>query len=151
MTHVDMDRVAELLGGQNVLRHRLSGPMDAHALLLTGLPGTALTHLLDNLQVLDRSASAVQQAVGMSLRTFQRRKDSPAKALSQEQSGRTWKFAEVLARATEVFGSQHEAELWLERPAIGLDQCSPIALLATQAGVDIVETFLQRLEHGVYA
>ena len=28
-----------------------------------------------------------------------------------------WKFAEVLAKATEVFGSQTDAEQWMERPA----------------------------------
>lgn len=87
----------------------------------------------------------------MSLRTFQRRKDAPDKPLSQEQSGRTWKFAEILAKATDVFGSQEEAEQWLERPAIGLDQRRPIDLLATPAGVELVEQYLTRLAYGVYA
>ncbi|MCP1838249.1 putative toxin-antitoxin system antitoxin component (TIGR02293 family) [Bradyrhizobium sp. USDA 4524] len=87
----------------------------------------------------------------MSLRTFQRRKDAPDKPLSQEQSGRTWKFAEILAKATDVFGSQEEAEQWLERPAIGLDQRRPIDLLVTPAGVELVEQYLTRLAYGVYA
>jgi putative toxin-antitoxin system antitoxin component (TIGR02293 family) len=86
----------------------------------------------------------------MSLRTFQRRKDAPAKPLNQEQSGRTWKFAEILAKASSVLGSQEAAEQWLERPAIGLEQRRPIDLLATQAGVELVEDFLERLEYGVY-
>ncbi len=87
----------------------------------------------------------------MSLRNFQRRKDAPDKPLSQEQSGRTWKFAEILAKATDVFGSQEEAEQWLERPAIGLDQRRPIDLLATPAGIELVEQYLTRLAYGVYA
>ncbi len=86
----------------------------------------------------------------MSLRTFQRHSEDPAKPLSQDQSGRTWKFAEILAKATTVFGSQKEAEQWLEQPAIGLDQRRPIDLLATPAGVEIVEDFLTQLEYGVY-
>ena len=49
-----------------------------------------------------------------------------------------------------MLGSQEEAEKWLERPAIGLNQRRPIDLLATPAGVEIVEDFLQRLEYGVY-
>ena len=64
----------------------------------------------------------------MSVRTYQRRKDTPSKPLSQEQSGRTWKFAEILAKATDVLGSQADAEQWLGRPAIGLDQRRPIDL-----------------------
>jgi putative toxin-antitoxin system antitoxin component (TIGR02293 family) len=86
----------------------------------------------------------------MSVRTFQRRKGAPAKLLSQEQSGRTWKFAEILARATAVFGAQRQAEQWLERPAIGLDRHRPIDLLATPAGMQLVEDYLTRIEYGVY-
>ena len=118
-------------------------------MLLEGLPGAALTHLVDGFLVLHRTES-LEQAVGISLRTFQRHKDVPRRPLSVEQSGRTWKFAEILARATAVLGSQEEAEQWLERPATGLDQRRPLDLLATPAGVQIVEDFLRRLEYGVY-
>ena len=145
----ELRQVAALLGGPRILRHQVTNPLDAHEMLLEGLPGRALTHLLNSLLVIRRTAS-LEKAVGMSLRTFQRRKDAPTKPLNQEQSGRTWKFAEILAKATAVFGSQQEAEQWLERPAIGLDQRRPIDLLATPAGVEIVEDFLTRLKYGVY-
>jgi putative toxin-antitoxin system antitoxin component (TIGR02293 family) len=142
-------RVANLLGGARVLRHTPQTPLDAHEMLLQGLPPKALWHLIDHLSVRRKTAS-LEKAVGMSLRTYRRQKAAPAKRLSPEQSGRTWKFAEILASATAVFGSQAEAEQWLERPALGLDQHRPIDLLATQAGVEIVEDFLGRLEYGVY-
>lgn len=45
---------------------------------------------------------SLEKAVGMSLRTWQRRKETPNKPLSQEQSGRAWKFAEILAKATDI-------------------------------------------------
>ncbi|MGO7258807.1 antitoxin Xre-like helix-turn-helix domain-containing protein, partial [Rhizobium brockwellii] len=93
----------------------------AHELLLQGLPASALDYLVGNLVVIAKNES-LEKAVGMSLRTWQRRKDTPSKPLSQEQSGRAWKFAEILAKATDIFGSQGEAEQWLERPAVGLDQ-----------------------------
>src|SRR4051812_8808237 len=111
----ELQRVADLLGGARTLRQSLAGPLDAHELLLNGLPAQALNHLVENLPVLRRPAS-LQKAVGISLRTFQRRKDAPTKPLSLEQSGRAWKFAEILAKATAVLGSQEEAEQWLERP-----------------------------------
>jgi putative toxin-antitoxin system antitoxin component (TIGR02293 family) len=144
-----LQQVAKLLGGAKVLRHRLRNSLDAHEMLLQGLPGKSVIYLLASLSSLQGKAS-VEKALGMSLRTFQRRKDAPAKPLNQEQSGRTWKFAEILAKATGVFGSQEEAEQWLERPAMGLDQRRPIDLLATLAGVELVEEFLTRLEYGVY-
>jgi putative toxin-antitoxin system antitoxin component (TIGR02293 family) len=60
------------------------------------------------------------------------------------------KFAEILAKATELFGSLQEAEHWLARPAIGLNRQRPVDLLATPAGVELVETFLSQIEFGVY-
>jgi putative toxin-antitoxin system antitoxin component (TIGR02293 family) len=141
--------VVDILGGVKVLKCRLRGPLDAHQLLLRGLPGAALTYLVDSLVLLHDPVS-LEKAVGVSLRTLQRRKADPTKLLNQEQSGRTWKFAEILAKAAAVFGSRAEAEQWLERPAIGLDQRRPIDLLATSAGVEIVENYLERIEYGVY-
>ncbi len=145
-----VERVTALFGGAQVFRRPPKTPLDAHDMLSDGMPSAALVRLFGNLGILQRSPS-LEKAVGMSLRTFQRRKDTPTKPLSQEQGGRAWKFAEILAKATEVFGSQDEAERWLDRPAMGLDQRRPIDLLTTPAGVEMVEDFLTRLEYGVYA
>ncbi len=145
----ELTRVANLLGGTRTLGRQLKSPLDAHEVLLRGLPGEAVTHLVDRLVSLDLNTS-FENVVGMSLRTFQRRKAAGTKPLNQQQSARAWKFAETLAKATEVFGSQEEAEQWLQRPAIGLDGRRPIDLLATPAGVDLVEDFLTRLKYGVY-
>lgn len=143
------EQVERLLGGRKILGRRIAGPLDAHDLLVTGLPSAALSHLVTSLLVLQATES-LGKAVGMSLRTYQRRQGGAPKLLSAEQSGRAWKFAEILSHATAVFGSQEEAEHWLERPAIGLDQRKPIDLLATPAGVEMVEDHLTRLEYGVY-
>lgn len=144
-----LERVTALLGGDRVLQHRIRTSLDAHELLLQGLPSPALGHLVGHLTVLGRTDS-LEKAIGMSLRTFQRRKDTPSKLLNPEQSGRTWKFAELLAKATALFGSQDEAELWFERAAFGLDGRRPIDLLTTTAGVELVEDLLDRLAYGVY-
>lgn len=119
-------------------------------MLLNGLPSRALLHLVENLAFL-RWDDSFAKAIGMSHRTYQRYASAGAKPLSPEQSGRTWKLAEVLAKTTSILGSMQEAEQWLGRPAIGLNQHKPIDLLATPAGVELVEDFLVRLERGVYA
>jgi putative toxin-antitoxin system antitoxin component (TIGR02293 family) len=64
---------------------------------------------------------------------------------------RTGKFAEILAKATTVFGSKQEAERWLEQPAIGLNQQRPVDLLVSPTGAQLVEDYLTRIEFGVYA
>ena len=87
-----------------------------------------------------RDTDVLEKAVGISLRTLQRRKkDETGRRLSKEQSGRAWKFAALLARATGIFGSQEDAERWLSEPALGINGQRPIDLLDTPAGVGIVE------------
>ena len=144
-----LKRVQGLLGGPQAIGHAIATPLDAHEVLSSGLSSRSLNHLLDHLVVLRKSPS-LEKAVGMSLRTYHRRKNAPAKPLSREQSGRAWKFAEILAKATEVLGGQEAAEQWLDTPAIALNRHRPLDLLATPAGVAMVEDLLERMDHGVY-
>lgn len=144
-------RTVALLGGPRILHRQVRNRLDAHDLLKAGLPGQALRHLADHVAILRLPHhGSLEKAVGISLRTYQRRMDSLDKPLSPEQSGRTWKFAEILGRASQVFGSQEQAEQWLERPAMALEQRKPIDLLSSPAGVETVEDLLTRLEYGVY-
>jgi putative toxin-antitoxin system antitoxin component (TIGR02293 family) len=144
----ELRSVVNLLGGAQILRHKLNSPLDTHEMLLRGLPEKALSHLVASLTVI--KWASLEKAVGMSLRTYQRRKEAPDRPLSQEQSERTWKFAEILAKASAIIGSQEDAEHWMKSPAIGLNQQRPIDLLATRAGAEMVENFLKQLEYGVY-
>jgi putative toxin-antitoxin system antitoxin component (TIGR02293 family) len=143
-------RAADLLGGRKVLHTYPKSPLEAHEMLLRGLPPKALMHFVDSFVVLHWDA-ALEKAIGMSQRTYQRYSAATDKRLSLEQAARAWKLAIVIARATDVLGSRKEAEQWLERPAIGLDERRPIDLLATPAGVELVENYLERIDHGIYA
>lgn len=141
---------SRLLGGRRVLREQVQTALQAHDAILQGLPSAALIQLIDNTGILSRG-DTMEKAIGMSIRTFQRRKkDAAGSLLSPEQSSRTWRFAEVLAQATEVMGSQDAAERWLESPAIGLENRRPIDLMASDAGAEAVKTYLTQMEYGVY-
>ena len=147
----EISRTVALLGGRRTLHRPIRSRLEAHDLLRTGLPGHALKHLVDYVGIFRLPHhGSMEKAVGISLRTYQRRMDALDKPLSLEQSGRAWKFAEILGRAIALFGSQPEAEDWLERPAMALDQRKPIDLLSTPAGVETLEAHLTRLEYGVY-
>ena len=144
----ELEAAANLLGGARTLGRNLNSPFDAHEMLLGGLPEKALSHLVNSFVVMDWRS--LEPAVGMSLRTYQRRKEAPDKPLSREQSERTWKLAEILAKASATLGSQVDAENWLKTPAIGLNQQRPIDLLASRAGAELVENLLGQIEYGVY-
>lgn len=73
-----LHKVTELLGGTRLPSRRVTSPLDAHELLLRGLPPSALDHLVRQLVSIHKT-DLLEKAVGMSLRTYQRRKDAPAK------------------------------------------------------------------------
>ncbi len=141
-------QIIKFLGGRQVFKKSITSKLDVHEVIRRGLPGGVLIYMVKHIQTM--KPVDVGQAVGVSIRTVQRRTGSPQKLLSQDQSGRAWKFAEILTTATEVFGSQSEAEKWLTTPAVALDQRRPVDLLSSPAGVEMVEQLLGRLEYGVY-
>jgi putative toxin-antitoxin system antitoxin component (TIGR02293 family) len=138
----------ELLGGRRVLHRRVVTEEDAHELVVHGIPAEAMVRLFAG--VVSLSSNALLGAIGVSERSFARRKAAPKTRLPIDEGERLWRFAEVLAHATRVFGSQVEAEQWLQRPVIGLDHREPIELLRTHPGTRLVNEYLTRIEHGVY-
>lgn len=145
----EIQKAADLLGGPKVLRRQVSNTMQVHEIISSGLPRAALTSLVQGILRIPRGK--VVECAGISLRTYQRFKPRQHALLSVEQSARTWQFAEILAKATKVLGSQNDAEQWMERPAVGLNDKRPIDLITTPAGVRVVEEYLDRMEFGVYA
>jgi putative toxin-antitoxin system antitoxin component (TIGR02293 family) len=139
----------EMLGGWTRLEHKVETYLDAHELLKGGLPAGALHYLVERVDILHDEGNFTA-ALGMSPRTRQRKSADRSKRLSREQSGRAWKFAEVLSRATDIFGSQKGAEDWLVKPAMALDRRTPLELLDTTAGAELVDDLLTRLDFGVY-
>lgn len=146
----DATKAYHLLGGDRIMKRTVRNALDAHDLIVEGLPSKSLLHLVEGVRFLS-AGDALNKAIGISIRTLQRRKsDAPDKALSTEQSSRAWRFAEIIAQATDIMGTQEAAEAWLLETAIGLDNRRPIDLLASSAGTEAVEDYLTRLEYGVY-
>lgn len=56
----------------------------------------------------------------------------------------------ALHKAVQVFGSVDDAKRWMREPAIGLNQQVPARLVGTAAGAELVETYLNQIEFGVY-
>ncbi|SDY69764.1 type II RES/Xre toxin-antitoxin system antitoxin [Citreimonas salinaria] len=142
------ERAFELLGGSTVFRNFVGSSLDAHDMLVTGMPPQALEHLIESVDVLS-SRDTFETVMGMSRKTFRRHVNSRSR-LTAAQGGRAWRFARILAKATETLGDQESAEAWLLAPTPGLDNRRPVDLLASSAGVRAVEKHLTKLEHGVY-
>jgi putative toxin-antitoxin system antitoxin component (TIGR02293 family) len=146
----EFERMVDLFGGPKVLGSSIASPLDAHEMIMHGIPAQALESLVRHLTVIDPT-DAFESAFGMSERTFQRHKADHSRTLNLEQGSRTWSFARILIKATSVLGTQEDAEKWMIEPAMGLENRRPIDLLATAAGTALVQEFLERLDYGVYA
>lgn len=138
----------DLLGGTGIIKGKIRSDLEVHDAIVKRLSGKALVYVVKHARILNRSD--VSAAAGVSLRTAQRIDAQSTKLLSPEQSGRLWKFAEVLAKAIEVFGMREEAEKWLATPAIALEKKRPVDLLRSPVGVELIEQLLGRLEYNVY-
>lgn len=145
----EFEKLVKLFGGRPGLKRSIHNLMDAHELMLLGIPGKALEAFVHRL-VIANSGEAFEKAFGMSERTFLRHKSERFWTLNAEQTSRTWNFARILTKATDVFGSQKEAEKWMIQPVMGLDNQRPIDLLVTAVGIGLVVEFLERLAYGVY-
>jgi len=142
-------RSCQFLGGGVFLRRRLGSRSDVHSALVSGIPYGSLLHLVAQMEKLKEID--IVRVLGISARTLRRQGEAPGKPMPVDLASRTWLLAETLAKATEIFGSKEDAELWMSRPAMGLDGERPIDLLQTVQGAELVNDFLGRLEYGVYA
>lgn len=58
---------------------------------------------------------------------------------------------ELLIEVKKLFHNDHKAAaLWLSRPVKGLGYKTPQELIKSEAGIKQVQTFIARLEHGVF-
>lgn len=139
----------KLLGGPSVLGRLPQGPIEIHHLIADGLPVEALVHLLGSL-----TAIAPSDALGTVIAisgTAAKRHRKEGKRLNARQGESVWRFANLLAQASCVFGSQEEAERWLLTPAVGLDHHRPFDLMTTGLGAGVVARHLARIDYGIYA
>ncbi len=138
--------VARRLGVEKLLKHRVGSAVAVHETLHAGLPSRALFNAMPH----EIPQALLLPVFGISLRTLMRLKAQPHKLLDAEQSGRVWQFAELFAKAEDVFQSRPRAAQWLLDPAMALEHRRPIDLLTTPVGAQLVDDVLDRLRYGVY-
>lgn len=122
-------------------------PIKIRAKIREGLPITSINRVSKALH--DKDTDRVLRLVGMKERTYQRHKKNNS-PLSPVQSDRLYRIAKFEERAVEVFGDRDIANDWLNASnrVIG---SPPLDALDTEAGAEMVEHVLLRIEYGVYS
>jgi putative toxin-antitoxin system antitoxin component (TIGR02293 family) len=143
-----MPQVEELfktLGGAAVLKRQVESMEDVRAIVQKGLPYKSIEAIQAKFHL---DTAVIMKIISLPARTMARRREE--QRLNVQESDRLARVARILAYATEVFGSADKASSWLTRPNRILQRTtSPIDLLDTDIGTQVVEAMLGRIEHGV--
>ncbi len=114
--------------------------------LRQGLPYEAIEGLREDL---DLSLSEFAEALGISVRTLNRRKEQGE--LNAEESDRVFRIARVYSHALEVFETRRRATEWFKSENPALDGMTPLEVFDTDFGAQLVDDVLTRVEYGVYS
>lgn len=132
------------MGGRRILGRPLRTELDLVERIRAGLSPQTIGRLAERLKM---SEAELCRALGIPRRTMARRKREPKLARAESQA--VVRVARVVARATEVFGAMDSAQAWLRRPNRALGGSSPLSLLDTEPGMEMVVDTLGRIEHGL--
>jgi len=124
----------------------IESEMDFIALARKGVTKRTLQRLADYGGI---SIKSLAQLLPISERTIQRYEDS--KKFSPDVSEHLIVIARVLFRGHEVFSDKEALNQWLTTSILGLGQRTPLSLLDTSFGAQLVMDELGRLERGVYS
>lgn len=82
-------------------------------------------------------------------RTLARRK-AKREPLTAEETDKALRLARISAEADRVFGDPSKADRWLRRPNPVFHGKTPLELLKTEIGGNMVETLLHQIDHGIF-
>jgi putative toxin-antitoxin system antitoxin component (TIGR02293 family) len=143
---VTATKIAEALGGKNILKERLADYAAVIHRARSGLPFASLAGVGTRYAI---PLLTLARVVGLPARTLARRKKD--RRLRADESDRLLRLARVAAEAEDVLGARENAGQWLQKPNRALGGVAPLDLLDTDLGAAEVVTILGRIEHGVYS
>jgi putative toxin-antitoxin system antitoxin component (TIGR02293 family) len=143
---MELSGVADVLGGEKVLRKKIQSRMDLIELSNKGLTKNALRHLA---KFLSFTMSQMAALLPVTERTIQRY--APRKHFNRVVSEQILQIAEVAARGAEVFEDRDKFLAWMDHPNRALADKTPLSLLNSRFGAEMVLDELGRIEHGVFA
>ena len=138
--------IVEILGGEKVLRQRIHSRLDLIALSRKGVPKKALVQLA---HFLSCTVHEIAVLLPVTERTLQRY--TPQQPLNQVVSEHILQLAEVAAKGVDVFADKAAFVAWLHHPNTALANHTPLSLLSSRFGAEMVLDELGRLEHGIVA
>lgn len=141
-----MPGIAEVLGGKRTLKKKIHSRLDLIEMSKEGITKEALRNLAKYLSL---SASQLAELLPVSERTILRY--TSKKPFNRVVSEQIIQIAEVVARGIEVFRDKEKFTSWMHSPSKALANQTPLSLLSSRFGTEMVLDELGRIEYGVYS
>lgn len=141
-----LSNIEKALGGDKILKKKIRSRMDLIELSNMGVTKSALIHLSAYLSF---SMHQMAELLPISERTIQRYTSSAS--FNNVVSEQILHIAEVGVRGVEVFEDKDKFLTWMKNPNKALANRTPISLLSSRFGTDMVLDELGRIEHGVFS
>jgi putative toxin-antitoxin system antitoxin component (TIGR02293 family) len=111
-----------------------------------GLPKKSLVDLSKNISITLHELAGI---LHISERTLQRYDAN--ELIKTEYSEKAIELARLYAHGTEIFGSLENFIAWMKTPSIVFKNETPISLLDTVIGFNLIFQELGKIEHGVFS
>jgi putative toxin-antitoxin system antitoxin component (TIGR02293 family) len=143
---MELSAMIDVLGGNRAIHRRLRSRSDLIKLGKIGLTKASLLHLADYLGL---TLSKMADLLPITERTIQRYSDD--QHFSPSVSEHILQIAECAANGTRVFEDKGNFLAWLHHPNKALGQQTPMSLMSSRFGSEMVLDVLGRIEHGVFS
>jgi putative toxin-antitoxin system antitoxin component (TIGR02293 family) len=142
--NMQLSAIERILGGQKVLHMRIQKRQDLIALSDHGVTKGALLNLA---RYLSFPIDQIAELLPISGRTIQRY--TPRQHFNRAVSEQILQIAEVVAKGVEIFEDKNHFLIWMKQPNVALGNKTPLNLLNSRFGTQMVLDELGRIEHGV--
>jgi putative toxin-antitoxin system antitoxin component (TIGR02293 family) len=143
---MELSGISKILGGERVLHKKLKNRLDLIELSNKGVTKDAFSHLA---KYLCFSMSQMTELLPITERTVQRY--GPHEHFNRVVSEQILHLAEVAAKGVEVFEDKDKFLSWINHPNTSLANRTPMSLLSSRFGTEMVVDELGRIEHGVFS
>lgn len=123
-----------------------TSPMDLVRLSRKGIKKSALGNISSALNI---TMKELAKLLPVTERTLQRR--AANSLLNSTTSQQAILLGQLITRGTEIFGNREVFQQWVRQSNKALGNYTPLDIMDTAIGIQLVIDILGRLEHGVYS
>lgn len=140
------ERLSTLLQEPGIAYRAETSAIDLVELSRKGIKKSALSNLS---KALDIPMKRLAKLLPVTERTLQRRAANTL--LNSTTSQQVILLGQLIAKGEEVFGDRQTFQSWVNQPNTALGGYTPLNMMDTTIGIQLVMDVLGRVEHGVYS